>query len=43
MTDRYITSVFGQSFRKDRKGRVTSVMRLVHAITYPGIKLPVVS
>jgi hypothetical protein len=38
--DRYLTSVFGQSFRVDRKERVTSVMRIVHAITYPGIKLP---
>jgi hypothetical protein len=41
VTDRYLTSVFGQTFKKDRKDRVTSVMRLRHAITYPGIKLPV--
>lgn len=43
VTDRYLTSVFGQTFRYDRKDRVTSAMRLDHAITYPGIKLPVVS
>jgi hypothetical protein len=41
VTDRYLTSVFGQTFKYDRKGRVTSVMRLRHAITYPGIKLPI--
>ena len=43
VTDRYLTSVFGQTFRYDRKDRVTSAMRLDHAITYPGIKLPTVS
>jgi hypothetical protein len=43
ITDRYITSVFGQSFRQDRKGRVPSVACLTHAITIPGISLPTVS
>lgn len=41
VTDRYCTSVFGQTFKKDTKDRVTSVMRLRHAITYPGIKMPI--
>ena len=39
----YITSVFGQSLRKDRKGRVPAVMLLTHAISKPGIALPTVS
>lgn len=43
VADRYITSVFGQNFRYDRKDRVPAVMRLVHAISYPGIALPTVS
>jgi len=41
VTDRYCTSVFGQTFKRDTKDRVTSVMRLRHAISYPGIKLPI--
>jgi hypothetical protein len=40
VTDRYITSIFGQSFKVDRKDRVTSALRIRHAISYPGIKLP---
>jgi len=39
----YITSVFGQSLRKDRKLRVPSVMLLTSAISRPGIVLPTVS
>ena len=41
--DRFITSVFGQCIREDRKGRHPAVMRLTHAVTYPGISLPVIS
>jgi len=43
ITDRYITSVFGQSLRKDRKGRHPAIIRLRHAITYPGIAFPTVA
>lgn len=43
ITDRYITSVFGQSLRKDRKGRHPAIVRLRHAITYPGIAFPTVA
>lgn len=39
----YITSVFGQSLRKDRKGRVPAVMLLTHALARPGITLPTVA
>ena len=40
---RYITSVFGQTIRKDRKGRHPGVIRLRHAVSYPGINLPAVT
>lgn len=43
ITDRYITSVFGQCLRKDRKDRVPAVACLTHAITIPGINLPTVA
>jgi hypothetical protein len=43
VTDRYITSIFGQSFKVDRKDRVTTALRIRHAISYPGITLPTVS
>jgi hypothetical protein len=39
----YITSVFGQSLRRDRKDRVPAVMLLTTAISRPGINLPVVA
>lgn len=39
----YIRSVFGQSLRKDRKGRVPAVMLLTTAISRPGITLPTVA
>lgn len=37
---RYITSVFGQSLRKDRLGRARGYVRLRHAIQYPGTPIP---
>lgn len=43
ITDRYITSVFGQSLRKDRKGRHPAIVRLRHAITYPGVAFPTIT
>lgn len=43
ITDRYITSVFGQTLRKDRKGRHPAIVRLRHALTYPGISFPIVA
>ncbi|MEI6676275.1 MAG: hypothetical protein WCO57_13980 [Verrucomicrobiota bacterium] len=43
ITDRYITSVFGQSLRRDRKQRHPAIVRLRHAITYPGIAFPTVA
>lgn len=39
----YIRSVFGQALRKDRKGRVPSVMLLTTALKRPGINLPTVA
>lgn len=41
--DRYIRSVFGQTIRQDRKGRHVSVIRMRHAISYPGINFPIVA
>ena len=41
--DRYIKSVFGQTIREDRKHRHPAVIRLRHAVTYPGISLPTVA
>ena len=43
LMDRFMTSVFGQTIREDRKGRHPAVIRLRHAITYPGISLPTVA
>ena len=43
LMDRFITSVFGQKIVEDRKGRHPGVIRLRHAISYPGISLPVVA
>lgn len=43
LMDRFMTSVFGQCIREDRKGRHPAVIRIRHAITYPGISLPTVS
>jgi hypothetical protein len=43
LMERYIVSVFGQSLRKDRLGRVPSAVRLTHAISIPGVILPTVS
>lgn len=42
LMERYILSVFGQSLRKDRLGRVPAVMRLRHAINYAGLPLPII-
>jgi hypothetical protein len=43
LMERYIVSVFGQSLRKDRLGRVPSAVRLTHAISIPGVILPTIS
>lgn len=43
ITDKFITSVFGQCIREDRKGRHPAVIRVRHAISYPGISLPTVA
>lgn len=43
ITERYIASVFGQKLYTDRAGRVPSAIRLVHAIAYPDLNLPVVA
>ena len=40
---RFITSVFGQTIRKDRRNRHPAVIRVRHALSYPGISLPVVA
>lgn len=42
VTDRFVTSVFGQAPRQDRLGRVPSATRLRVAISPPGVPLPVV-
>ena len=39
----FITSVFGQSLRTDRKGRVPAAMLLTTAIKRPGIVLPTIA
>jgi hypothetical protein len=39
----YITSVFGQSLRYDRKDRVPAVMLLTTALKRPGITLPTIA
>jgi hypothetical protein len=39
----FITSVFGQSLRTDRKGRVPAAMLLTTAIKRPGINLPIIA
>tara|TARA_R110000764_G_scaffold227597_2_gene317797 strand:- start:12333 stop:13790 length:1458 start_codon:yes stop_codon:yes gene_type:complete len=41
--DLFITSVFGQKIREDRTGRQPGVIRLRHAINYPGLNLPTVA
>lgn len=43
ITDKYIRSVFGQCIREDRKGRHVAVIRIRHAISYPGINFPTVA
>jgi hypothetical protein len=43
VTERYIASVFGQSLYFDRAGRVPSVIRLDHAISYPDLNLPTIA
>lgn len=40
ITDRYITSIFGQTFKQDRLNRVISALRIDHAISIPGVTLP---
>ena len=41
--DLYIRSVFGQAVREDASGRKPGVIRLVHAVKYPGLALPSVT
>ena len=43
ITERYIVSVFGQALFKDRAGRVPSVIRLDHAVSYPDLNLPTIA
>jgi hypothetical protein len=43
VTRRYISSVFGQALRKDRKLRVPGYLRLRHAVNYAGLGIPVVT
>lgn len=42
VTDRFVTSVFGQAPRQDRSGRMPSVARLRVAVTPPGVPLPTI-
>ena len=39
----FVTSVFGQTPRKDRQLRCPGVLRLRHAIQYAGVPLPIVT
>jgi hypothetical protein len=39
----YITSVFGQSFRKNVRGVIPGYIRLRHAISYPELGIPTVT
>ena len=41
--DLYIRSVFGQAVREDASGRKPGVIRLTHAVKYPGLALPSVT
>jgi hypothetical protein len=43
VTRRYISSVFGQTLRKDRKLRAPGYVRIRHAINYAGLGIPVVT
>lgn len=43
ITRLFITSVFGQKIREDRLGRMPGVIRLRHAVDYPGLNLPTVA
>lgn len=38
--DIFVTSVFGQELRRDRRLRVPGMLRLRHAIQYPGLPIP---
>ena len=41
--DTFITSVFGQEPRRDRRLRTPAVMHLTHAVQYPGLPIPTVT
>lgn len=43
VTDRFITTVFGQALRVDRLGRVPSAARLRVALNYAGLPLPTIT
>lgn len=43
VTRRYISSVFGQALRKDRKLRAPGYVRIRHAINYAGLGIPTVT
>ena len=43
VTRRYISSVFGQALRKDRKARAPGYLRIRHAINYAGLGVPAVA
>ena len=38
----FILSVFGQALRRDRLQRVPGALMMVHALKYPGVKLPTI-
>lgn len=43
VTRRYISSVFGQALRKDRRLRAPGYLRIRHAINYAGLGVPAVA
>lgn len=43
INDLFIRSVFGQSLREDAAGKKPGVVRLRHAISYPGLSLPTIT
>jgi hypothetical protein len=43
ITDRFVTTVFGQALRQDRLGRVPAATRMRVAIQYAGVPTPVVT
>lgn len=42
-TNKYITTVFGQTLRKNNRGVYPGYVQMVHALSYPELQLPIVT